>query len=49
MSYLSEVLRNDSDTLFVVAVQPINADSIIEGLQKANITNYIYPLMDLED
>ena len=49
VSNLSEVLRNDSDTLFVVAVQPINADSIIEGLQKANITNYIYPLMDLED
>lgn len=49
VSYLSEVVRSDSSALFIIATQPINADSIIEGLQKANITNYIYPLMDLED
>ena len=41
--YLSEVVRKAENPGFILAVQPINENVIIEKLQEFNITNYCRP------
>ena len=47
--YLSDIVAKNHQAIFVLAVQPINAYSIIKGLQETRVSNYIYPLKDLGD
>ena len=41
--YLKEVLKNYENPSFLLAVQPVNADTIIRYLKQNNVENYYRP------